>query len=365
MNKSFFQQLVDLLRPDDYPWLWEVFLVVFLTLLASYMVRFVFRRLELEFKKTSNIWDDAIFEAGRKPAFYMVWLLGASWVIDIIRVESDAHIFNIMAPVRDVLVIIILSWFLVRLIKGVEAQLIKIEVSDNSVDAATITALGKLLRTAVSITTVLVVLQTLGFSISGVLAFGGVGGIAIGFAAKDLLANFFGGLMVYLDRPFVIGDWIRSPDKQIEGTVEYIGWRQTRIRTFDKRPLYVPNSTFAQIAVENPSRMLNRRIYETIGLRYDDAAQVGSIVEAVRGFLSEHPDIDTEQTLIVNFNAFGPSSLDFFIYTFTKTTDWVKFHEIKQSVLLSILDIIADHGADVAFPTRTLKLDDNRLAVNN
>jgi MscS family membrane protein len=201
------------------------------------------------------------------------------------------------------------------------------------------------------------VLQTLGFSITGVLAFGGVGGIAIGFAAKDLLANFFGGLMVYLDRPFIIGDWIRSPDQEIEGTVEHIGWRQTRIRTFDKRPLYVPNSTFTHISVENPSRMSNRRINETIGLRYDDAAKVGEIINAVKSYLQNSPDIDNQQTLIVNFNAFAPSSLDFFIYTFTKTTDWILYHEIKQRVLLDILAIITDHGADIAFPTTTVKLD--------
>ena len=116
-------------------------------------------------------------------------------------------------------------------------------------------AMAKLLRLSVIITAGLVVLQTLGFSISGVLAFGGVGGIAVGFAARDLLANFFGGLMIYLDRPFSVGDWVRSPDRNIEGTVERIGWRLTVIRTFDKRPLYVPNSVFANIAVENPSRM--------------------------------------------------------------------------------------------------------------
>jgi len=85
-----------------------------------------------------------------------------------------------------------------------------------------------LLRASIVITAALVILQNLGFSISGVLAFGGVGGIAVGFAAKDLLANFFGGLTVYMDRPFVVGDWVRSPDKNIEGTVEHIGWRLTR-----------------------------------------------------------------------------------------------------------------------------------------
>ena len=132
--------------------------------------------------------------------------------------------------------------------------------------------------------------------------------------------------MIYLDRPFVVGDWIRSPDQEIEGTVEQIGWRQTRIRTFDKRPLYVPNSAFTHISVENPSRMLNRRIKETIGVRYDDASKLTLIIEDVKRLLNEHPDIDQNQVIIVNFNSFGPSSLDFFIYTFTRTIDWVTFH---------------------------------------
>ncbi|MDA0423769.1 mechanosensitive ion channel family protein, partial [Stutzerimonas frequens] len=153
-----------------------------------------------------------------------------------------------------------------------------------------------------------------------------------------------------------VGDWIRSPDKEIEGTVEYIGWRLTRIRTFDKRPLYVPNATFANIAVENPSRMSNRRIYEHIGVRYDDAAKVKQIVDGVREMLRAHPEIDTRQTLIVHLNRFGPSSLDFMVYTFTKTTNWVKFHEIKEDVMLKIADIIFSHGAEFAFPTQTVHL---------
>jgi MscS family membrane protein len=205
----------------------------------------------------------------------------------------------------------------------------------------------------------LVILQTLGYSISGVLAFGGIGGIAVGFAAKDLLANFFGGLMIYLDRPFSVGDWIRSPDKEIEGTVENIGWRQTRIRTFDKRPLYVPNATFNHISVENPSRMQNRRIKETIGIRYEDASKMDGIIRDVEAMLKAHPDIDQNQTVIVNFNSFAASSLDFFIYTFTKTTDWVKYHEVKQKVLLIILGIIEQHGADIAFTTSTVKIPES------
>nr|WP_275450589.1 mechanosensitive ion channel family protein [Nitrospina gracilis] len=168
--------------------------------------------------------------------------------------------------------------------------------------------------------------------------------------------NFFGGLMIYLDRPFVVGEWVRSPDREIEGVVEHIGWRLTRIRTFDKRPLYVPNAVFASITVENPSRMENRRLHETIGIRYDDVSKMGTIVEKVKTMLENHPEIDTGRTLMVNFDKFAASSLDFFIYAFTKTTDWEHYHEIKQDILLKIINIIEKEDAEVAFPTSTIHL---------
>lgn len=344
--------------PADYPWLWDVFFSVVLLLIVNFAVRILFSRLRRQFAKTANLWDDALLEAAHPPARILVWVIGLGWVLNILQNQSDAEIFDVFEPVHDVAVIALLAWFVVRIVSQVEKRMMLPEYVSEPVDETTVMAIGKLLRTAVIITAGLVVLQTLGYSISGVLAFGGIGGIAVGFAAKDLLSNFFGGLMVYLDRPFAVGDWIRSPDKSIEGVVEVIGWRQTRIRTFDKRPLYVPNATFTQIAVENPSRMLNRRIYETIGVRYDDAKLIEDIVSDVRDMLASDDDIDQQQTLMVNFVSFGPSSLDFFVYAFTKTTDWATFHTIKQRIMLSILSIIHRHGADVAYPTRTLKLDE-------
>jgi len=171
-----------------------------------------------------------------------------------------------------------------------------------------------------------------------------------------LLSNFFGGLMIYMDRQFSVGDWIRSPDKEIEGTVEYIGWRITRIRTFDMRPLYVPNATFTSISVENPSRMQNRRFYETFGLRYQDQDKVEVITQQIKQMLLAHGAIDTQQTLMVNVNTFNAHSVDFFVYSFTKTTGWAEFHEIKQELLKLIGDIVAANGADFAFPTQTIHM---------
>lgn len=336
----------------------QVFTVVFITLLANFVALKLLARVISRLHRTETFWDDVFVMAARKPLSLLIWVIGVSWAADIVAVNSGAAIFEAVDPVRDMLVILILVWFIVSFIKGAENELTSPDHPGGALDATTVMAMGKLLRLSVIITAALVLLQTLGYSISGILAFGGIGGIAIGFAAKDLLANFFGGLMIYLDRPFAVGDWVRSPDREIEGTVEDIGWRLTRIRTFDKRPLYIPNATFASITVENPSRMTNRRIYETIGLRYQDAGQLADVIATVKKMLQQHPEIDTEKTLIVNFNAYGASSLDFFIYTFTKTTDWIKYHEVKQDVLLKILSIIADHGADVAYPTSTVHLPD-------
>jgi len=247
------------------------------------------------------------------------------------------------------------GWALQRFVRAYEeAYIARQEASGGDVDWTFVRAAGKLLRAAIAITATLVALDMVGVNIAGLLAFGGVGGIATGLAAQDLLANVFGGFAIYLDRPFKVGDWIRSPDREIEGTVEEIGWRRTLIRTFDQRPLYVPNAVFTTISVENPSRMHNRRIYEYVGIRYDDFARLPAILSEVREFLANDAAIDASRTLMVNFDRFGASSLDLFVYTFTRTTVWTEYHRVKERVLLTIGEIVARHGAEIAFPTQTL-----------
>ena len=340
----------------EYVWVFKVFFVVFATLLVAFFMRRLLRKLASKALLTRNLWDDGIVKAVHAPSRFLIWLMGISFAAELVALHSGAAIGPLASKVREIGLIILLTWFLVRLVKALEINFTNPEYQAKPMDMTTAQAIGKLLRAAVLITAALIIMQGLGYSVSGVLAFGGIGGIAVGFAAKDLLANFFGGLTIYLDRPFAVGDWVRSPDKEIEGTVEEIGWRLTRIRTFDKRPLYVPNATFTQISLENPSRMSNRRIKETIGIRYDDAAKMEVIVTDVKNMLQAHAGIDTSQTLMVNFNCFAPSSLDFFIYTFTKTTNWAEYHHIKQDVMLKIISIIESHNAECAFPTSTVHL---------
>ncbi|WP_018507958.1 mechanosensitive ion channel family protein [Thiobacillus thioparus] len=339
-------------------WLPQVLTILGAVTLLNIGAHYLLRRIEKIAARTATVWDDALIKAMRKPLTLILWVTGATYAIQIVHQHLGTPVFDFVLPTRNTLIIVALAWFLMRLISQASRNILVRGVeTGRGVDSTTIDALSKLGRVSIIVVAVLVILQNLGFSVSGVLAFGGIGGIAVGFAAKDMLANFFGGLTIYLDRPFTVGEWIRSPDHQIEGTVEYIGWRHTRVRAFNKNPIYVPNALFTTIVVENPTRMTNRRIKETIGIRYVDLDKMAPIVADVKAMLQGHPEIDTDATLIVNFNQFAASSLDFFIYTFTKTVEWVHYHEVKQDVLLKIAAIIRTHGAEIAFPTRTVHLE--------
>ena len=161
-----------------------------------------------------------------------------------------------------------------------------------------------------------------------------------------------------MNRPFSVGDWIRSPDKDIEGVVEKIGWRFVSLRRFDKRALYVPNATFTTVSLENPSRMTHRRIYETIALRYEDANAVLAIVNDINQALEQDEEIDSNEVILVYFDTHGASTLNLMVYCYCVTTQWAKYLEVKQQVLLRCHEIIQKHGAQVAVPSSNLRLPD-------
>ncbi len=331
--------------------------VLITTVFVHFLFAYIFKKVIRASRRTQSIWDDILVVSIRKPLRYAIWLIGISIALMILGNHYHSDLVEYVSVVREAVIVVCIAWFGWNFISEASSRyLIQQGEKDGDVDRTTVDALSKLGHLVVIIAAVLTLMQSFGFSVSGLLAAGGIGGIAIGFAAKDILANFFGGLTIYTDRPFVVGDWIRSPDKDIEGTVEKISWRYTQIRRFNKNPIYVPNSVFTTIAVENPSRMTNRRIKEIVGIRYDDIKLMPTIVKEVKKMLQSHKDIDTTKTLIVNFNAFNASSVDFLIYTFSKTVVWEEFHAVKQDVLLKVANIIEKHGAEIAYPTQTLHI---------
>lgn len=350
--------------------MYQIFGVVFATLCLDFLQKKLLSKLYRKLKQTQTFWDDVLIESLKSPLRVLIWLYGILFAFQFAPEKKISGVSPFLEAIAEIGLVAIIVWFLSRFLKFGEKEYVR-AVLENSIqseeaetfqgklDQTTVQAVTKLLRLSVLITGGLIVIQTLGYSISGLLAFGGVGGIAVGFAAKDLLANFFGGIMIHLDRPFALGDWVSSPDRDIEGIVEHIGWRLTIIRSFDKRPIYIPNSLFTQIIVKNPSRMTNRRIFEHVGVRYDDMTKVPTLVDSIKKMLRTSDLIDQNETLIVNLNKLSDSSLDIMVYAYTRTTDWVEYHEIRHQIMMSILNIIENHGAQAAFPTATLHVSRN------
>ncbi|HIQ41050.1 MAG TPA: mechanosensitive ion channel family protein, partial [Sulfurivirga caldicuralii] len=267
-------------------------------------------------------WLNAFVQGLNPPLSAYIWLSALVWVVMLVMGQFALATDWVpsLARLKSTLATLMLGWYVIRVVGFLESHLKVVADTDPRFDRTLVEALGKVIRLSAVVITGLIVLSAFGVNIAGLLAFGGAGGLIVGLAAKDMLANLFGGLTIYLDRPFAVGDWIRSPDKDIEGVVEHIGWRRTVIRRFNKNPLYVPNGLFTNIVVENPSRMSHRRIYEKIGVRYADMDKVSQLTAEIKSMLEQHPDIDHTQTIIVNFNRFADSALECFIYCFTKTT---------------------------------------------
>lgn len=330
----------------------------------------VYRRLTPRFQRKQRILAQSFFNSIHQPFQVFLWSILVTYLLTIIlqAFGFKGTFIELLDKARFVIIVLSIFWFGMRFIRRLEKNFIHQAAQGRALgkinDRTSISAIAQFTRAILVTAILLVALQSAGIKISALLAFGGMGALVIGLAAKDNLANFIGGMMIYWDRPFCVGDWIRSPDREVEGTVENIGWRLTRIRTFDKRPLYLPNGILSNIAIKNPSRMQNRRIQVTVAVRYSDANEIPQISKNIETMLRAHPEIDTTQTLFVYLTNLGPSSLNILVYTFTKTTQWVKFQEIQQDVLLEIIDIIKKHGAECAFPTTTLHVPTDSQGVS-
>ena len=294
----------------------------------------------------------AVFSPLKSFLWFSVILLSINVIDMVMTLDLPLNTY----PIFSVLAAIHLGWYGFRIVNTFERAALN-HTDTGKLDKTAVNGVAKVLRLLLVVILAIVGLDLLGLDPSGLIALGSVSGAALAFASKDLISNWFGGIMLYLDKPFKVGDWIRSPDREIEGTVEYIGWRITKIRTFDKRPLYVPNSLFNNITVQNPSRMSHRRIKQTLGVRYDDFSQVECLVESIKQYLSNSKLIAQDQIIIVNMNGYGASSIDILLYCMTVTTDWATFHQHKQQILLDIGRLLEQHKCEFAYPTQRLQVE--------
>lgn len=336
----------------------QILVIFTLFVLATYFKNKFIKKAKEKVNHSPNIWNEAVLSAVSTPTTVMIWLLFISHSLKLIEAifPKQLILVDIDHYITSIGVIVVFAWFLIKLIGDLEINYFRAVDKDTTLDTASSYLVGKILRVLIFVIATIIILQTLGYSLTALLTFGGAGSLIAGLAAKDMLSNFFGGFMIYLDKPFKVGDWIKTDAHNLEGTIEKIGWRTTRLRNFDKRPVYVPNNIWTNAPVENATRMINRRIKETIGIRYKDADKIALIVQEIEAMLTEHEEVDQRQNLIVKFTEFGPSSLNFMLYVFTKATKLKDFLTIKQDILLKVIAIVHKHGADFAFPTTTIDL---------
>lgn len=351
---SFIQEILS----GDLGLVLRAFGILLLTFVATLIIKFIIKAIHRRLdEKYGGLIHESFDYSLYRPLMVLGWVVGISIVVVLLAGHFQLDISKFINKARNVSVILCLMWFSFSARKQFgHSYTKKSALSGEEVDKVRIDIVSKLSTVLIVILTGLFLLEAVGVTPATVIAFGGVGGLAVSFAAKDVLANFLSGIMIYINRPFNVGEWIYSPDKNIEGTVESIGYYITKLRSFEKRPIYVPNAIFANVVIVNASRMSNRRIKHTVGVRYDDFAAVNNIVNDITKMLKEHSGIDQNQTTLVNFNNYGQSSLDIMVYTFTKTRVWREWLGIQQDVLLQIGKIVQNHGAQIAFPTRTLDM---------
>ncbi len=325
-----------------------VYLVV--ALIAIEIFNRLLNKIEKKIENLQETTVTALLLAARDPLQLLVWLT-CIYKIVILTVKLNNKKLFILYELKITLITIIIVWFLFSFISTYTKIFIeKKEKKRENIDYGEIDFIKKLTQIIVLFISLLFGLGKLGVNFQSLIAIGGVGGIAIGFAAKDLLSNIFAALTIYIDKPFNVGDWIASPDREIEGDVEEIGWRQTRILTFAKYPIYVANSVFTNIIVENKGRMRSRRINEIIPIRYIDINKIEKIVKEIKEMLKNNSNINQRLITIVALDSVSSNAtLNLKLYTFANTIEWARYTEIKQDVLLKVIKIVQNNGGELAY----------------
>lgn len=227
--------------------------------------------------------------------------------------------------------------------------------TDSKLDDQLVPLVRKALKVLVVLSGALFLLQNLDVNVGSLVAGLGIGGVAVALAAKDTIANFFGSLMIFIDRPFQIGDWVKVGDT--EGIVEVVGFRSTRVRTFYNSLVTVPNAHFTESTIDNIGLRYYRRLKTTLGLTYDTSPeQIQAFVEGIRAIIVANPST-RKDSYEIHFNDFGAHSLDIMVYLFLKVQTWSDELRERHNILLEILRLAKELKVEFAFPTQTLHLD--------
>lgn len=304
------------------------------------------------------IGDDIIKEMNTPLKLFFLAL--AVWIsFYILGIEK---VFAFINKAERIILIFIITWAIYRAL-NVFIILLRtiVKEKEKKLDNYIIVFGGNTVKTLVIIMGILMILQEFGYNVTSIIAGLGIGGLAFALASKDFVANIFGFITIFLDKPFTVGDWIVTPD--IEGTVEDIWLRCTKVRTFDEALVTIPNALIASKPIINRSIMRKRRITFKLGITCSNkSGQVNELCSRIREMLANHHDINND-VIYVYFTEFAESSYNLFLYFFTNTTVWQEYLEIHHDVNLKIMNILEELGMEVAYPSRSIYMENIPLEI--
>ncbi|MBU1667918.1 mechanosensitive ion channel family protein [bacterium] len=332
-------------------------LTAFFSLCFFLMLRKLFATLTIKVlqplaQRTKTYYDDRILSALKGPISFIFVTIGVRLFFALLFLETP-----FINKLIDSMIIFNIFWALYALIHALRGAIYHFTEQFNPELSHEVgNFLLNIIRGILIAIGLGTVLQTWGINVTGLVAGLGIGGLAFALAAKDTAANLFGSIALLLDKSIRIGEWIKIDN--VEGTVEDIGMRTTKIRSFQKSLITLPNQMIANSPIENFSRRGIRRIKMTIGLTYDaKSEQIEKIILDIKTMLRNHEGIAQNETMLVNFTTFDDSSLGILIYTFSKTSNWEKYLSIQEDINLKIMKIIEENNATFAFPSQSLYIE--------
>ncbi|HLR79279.1 MAG TPA: mechanosensitive ion channel family protein [Bacillota bacterium] len=306
--------------------------------------------LKISRKSPAQLFEE-IFLAFEKPF---------QWFFIIIGVYASVKYFPFLSQsnplflklVRSALIVLV-AWGLYNLTSPTSILFKRFNANSKvKIDDILVPFLSKGIRFIIIALSISVIAEEFDYDVNGFVAGLGLGGLAFALAAKDMIANLFGGVVIVTEKPFNIGDWILTPS--VEGTVEDITFRSTKVRTFSQALVTVPNATLANESITNWSKMGKREVTFNLRLTYDTPAKrVKEVVDEIEDLLKSHPGVHQE-TIFVTFDQYIEDGLEIFLYFFTKTTDWGEYLRVREDINLRILEILDQKQISIAIPSRRL-----------
>lgn len=360
---SFFDSILDRLPPwAETTWLgialWQ-YVAVFVWILLGLILRKIFefildnyiRRIT---KRTKFTWDDDLLDGVERPVGFIFLMI--VFLISYANLRLPVTINLYLSTVLEIAISVGVIWLFYNL-SGVFAKYLTVitERTENKLDDQLVPLIRKSLRFFVVTMGVILILQNNGYNVASLIAGLGIGGLAVALAARDTLANFFGSITIFMDRPFRIGDWVKIGSA--EGIVEEVGFRSTRIRTFYNSLVSVPNSNVSTASIDNYGLREYRRLKTVLNLTYSTTPeQMEAFVEGIKAIVKANKNF-RQDFYEVHFNSFGAHSLDVLVYIFFKVPDWSTELQQRHNFLLEVLRLSKEVGVEFAFPTQTLHVD--------